>query len=83
MIQLPLDRHLESGATGHEFAAWMVESYGDSVYQQIRTAGADGIQSALQRFAPGLFGKMQAMPDRSAEFLKQFIEGPDMDEENS
>lgn len=83
MIQLPLDRHLESGATGHEFAAWMVDSYGDSVYQQIKTAGADGIQSALQRFAPGLFQKMQAMPDRSAQFLSQFIEGPDMDEENS
>lgn len=83
MIQLPLDRHLESGATGHEFAAWMVDSYGDSVYQQIRTAGADGIQSALQRFAPGLFQKMQAMPDRSAQFLKEFIEGPDMDEENN
>ncbi len=76
IIKVPLERSIEGGGTGHDFAAWLADSYGDMAYQSIRGGGQEGILSNLHRFAPELFVKMQAAPERSALFLSQFLEGP-------
>jgi len=76
MIQVPLERSLDSGNPGHDFAAWMADSYGDVVYQQVRQQGADKILGAVQMYAPALYAKMQQIPERTTQFITEFLEGP-------
>ncbi len=82
IIETPLKRHLDDGLTGHDFAGWLVDSYGDTSYQQVRAAGADNILGAISRYSPSLFAEMQRIPERSQQFIAEFLQGPGDEETN-
>ncbi len=81
-IRIPLERHLDDNATGHDFADWLIASFGANIYEQVKQQGAAQIFGAIQRYAPELFTKMQQIPQRSELFVQEFLEGPIEEEVN-
>ncbi len=75
-IETPLSRYLEDNRSGHDFAEWFVDSYGEALFREVQTAGADNIVMAISQYAPALFGKMQQAPTVAHQFVTDFLTGP-------
>jgi hypothetical protein len=81
-LEARIIKGLDSGESGADFATWFTETTSVGQYQELITAGVEGITELIRQQMPVAFAKMQTMPAVAQQFLTQFV-SPPADEENS
>lgn len=79
-IKRPLLNHINRNLGGAAFAEWMIDTYDEATYQQIKLQGAETLVMALKSYPPiakELVGKDLLLPKFAEEFMSLELEQGD------
>lgn len=71
-ITRPFLNHLNRGLGGAQFAEWMIDSYDDATYQQIKMQGPETLKMALNSY-PAISKEIKGKELVVTEFVKDFM----------
>ena len=78
----PMRNHLDGGAGGEDFAAWLIEGHGAVYHSMLQQAGKDQIILAIRTFAPDLYQMLQSLGPKADQFIDEFLHyDPNAEEE--
>lgn len=72
MVAQPMLNHLDQQLTGADFADFIIQGYGRTIYDMVRQAGTETVLTEIGKH-PHLGRIAAQIPDRFAAFVEQFI----------